>query len=79
MYDKNGEVMALMDPKTAEIKIQSEYKDSVDVKVMVQNSAVLQMYNKKTDSLVFSIALPMEKLIKIEADGFTVKDLSNDA
>jgi len=78
MYDKNDELMALINPKTAEIKIQSGYQDFMDVKVIVQNSAVLQLYNRKTNNIVFSIALPMEKLIKIEADGYTVKDLSND-
>ena len=77
MYDKNNELMALMDSKTAEIKIQSGYQDSVNVKVVVQNSAVLQLYNNKAKSnnLVFSIAIPMEKLMKIEAEWYAIKDL----
>ena len=77
MYDKSGEVMALMNPETAELEFQSWYQNSLDVKVFVQNSAVLQLYNTMTDSLVFSIALPMKQLIKLEAEWYTIKDLSN--
>ena len=40
MYDKSGEVMALMNPETAELEFQSWYQNSLDVKVFVQNSAV---------------------------------------
>ena len=75
MYDKDGKVMALMDPKTAEIKFQTGYKDDYEVNVVVENSSVLQVCNKKTKDAVFSISIPTEKCLKIEADNYKVVDL----
>ena len=75
MYDKNGEVMALMNPDTAEIKIQSGYKDDYEVNVVVQNSSVLQVCNKESGDTVFSISLPTEECSNIEALGYKIEDL----
>ena len=46
MYDKNDEVIALMNPDTAEIKIQPKYVNDYEVNVTVQNSAVLNLCKK---------------------------------
>ena len=75
MYDKGWEVMALMDPDTAEIKILSWYDEIYDVKVFVQNSSVLQVYNTWTNETMFSISIPTQSCLKVEADNYTVTDL----
>ena len=74
MYDKNGEVMALMDPDTAEIKIQSGYEDTYNVRVKVEDSPVLQVCNKEAQPK-FSIVLPTEECLKIEADNYKISKL----
>jgi len=43
---------------------------------VVQDSLVLQLYNKKEDVSVFSISVPSEKCVKLEADNYNVVDLS---
>jgi len=78
MYDKDGGVMALMNPDTAEIKLQSGYKDNYEVNVIVQNSAVLQVCNKKDKDIVFSISIPTKECWNIVADGYEVVDLPED-
>ena len=75
MYDKGWEVMALMNPNNAEIKILSWYDKIYDVKVFVQNSAVLQVYNTWTNESTFSISIPTKKCTKIDAKNYTVVDL----
>ena len=75
MYDKNGNVMALMNPDTAEIKFQSWYENSYEVNVSVQNSSVLRVCDKKDKSAVFSISLPTTECVKIDAENYTVVDL----
>ena len=75
MYDKWWEVMALMNPDTAEINILSWYDLSYDVKVFVQNSSILQVYNTWTNEIMFSISIPTEKCLKVEADNYNVVDL----
>ena len=69
MYDKNGEVMALMDPDTAEIKLQPGYEDTYNVKVKIADSPVLQVCNKEAQPK-FSIVLPTQECVKIEADNY---------
>jgi hypothetical protein len=75
MYDKNSEVIALMDPNTAEIKIQSGYEDLYDVSVSVTNSAVLNVYDKNTKENKFSISLPSKKCVSLEAESFDIVGL----
>ena len=75
MYDKNWEVIALMDPNTAEIKLQTWYIDNFEINVSVEDTAVLSIYNKLTQSSVFSVTIPYEECNKIEADGYKVKNL----
>ena len=75
MYDKNGGVMALMNPDTAEIKLQSGYKDDYEVNVVVQNSSVLQVCNKKSKDAVFSISIPTEECSNIEAEWYKIESL----
>jgi hypothetical protein len=72
MYDKNGEVLALIDPDTAEIKIQPGYEDKYEIKAIVQDKPVLQVCNKKTKNSTFSIALPIDECQKIEADNYKI-------
>jgi hypothetical protein len=75
MYDKNGGVLAMMDPDTAEIKIQEDYKDSYELKALVQDSPVVQVCNKETKDSVFSISIPTERCVKIEANNYKIVDL----
>ena len=75
IYDKNGKVMALMNPNTAEIKLQTWYKDWFDVRAIVQNSSVLQIFNKNTQKSVFSISVPAENCLKIEANNYNIVNL----
>jgi hypothetical protein len=55
MYDKNDAVIALLNPDTSEIKIQSGYLNTYDVKVKVENSAVLYVYDKSSKTNKFSV------------------------
>jgi hypothetical protein len=76
MYDKNDAVIALLNPDTSEIKIQSGYLNTYDVKVKVENSAVLYVYDKSSKTNKFSVSIPTDSCVKIEAaDVFKVVDL----
>ena len=76
MYDKNDAVIALLNPDTSEIKIQTGYIDTYDVKVKVENSAVLYVYDKASKTNKFSVSIPTDSCLKIEAsDGYNVADL----
>ena len=75
MYDKNWNVMALMNPDTAEIKLQEWYKDNYEVNVNIEDSSILQVCNKKTKVPVFSIAIPTENCVKFEAEDYKIVDL----
>ena len=76
MYDKNDAVIALLNPDTSEIKIQSGYLNTYDVKVKVENSAVLYLYDKSSKINKFSVSIPTDSCVKIEAaDVFKVVDL----
>ena len=70
MYDKGWNVMALMDPVTAEIKFQTWYEDLFDVNVIVQNGVILQVYDKELQKSVFSISVPAEKCINFDANNY---------
>ena len=72
MYDKNGEVLALIDPDTAELKIQPGYEDEYEIKAVVQDNPVLQVCNKKSKNSTFSISLPIDECQKIEADNYKI-------
>ncbi len=76
MYDKDDSVIALMNPDTAEIKLQSGYEDKYDVNVEVVNSAVLYVCNKETKENKFSVSIPTDSCLKIEAEGYTVTDIA---
>lgn len=75
MYDKDNSVVALMDPDTAEIKIQSDYKDLFDVNVKVNDNTILELYNKDTKKVVFSMRVPVGEVIKIDAGNYWVSNL----
>ncbi len=75
MYGKNWEVIALMDPDTAEIKIQSGYEDKYDIGVIIQNGLVLQLRDKKSKDSVFSISVPISNCLKIDASNYSIVDL----
>ncbi len=75
MYGKNWEVLALMNPNTAEIKIQTGYEDKYEVGVIVQNGLVLQLRDKKSKDSVFSISVPVENCLDIEAPNYGIVTL----
>lgn len=77
MYDKNENVIALMDPDTAEIKIQSWYVDKYGIRVVVEDSLVLQIFDKedKNQNSVFSIYIPVEDCSNIDEGNYKKKDL----
>ena len=75
IYDKNWKVMALMNPDTAEIKLQTWYKNSYEVRAIVQNSSVLQIFDKVAQHSIFSISIPAEECLKIEANNYSVVNL----
>ena len=75
MYDKDNSVMALMDPNTAEIKIQPGYEDLLSIRVKVQDNTILELYNNDTKKVVFSIRVPIKELVKIEGDSYSVSSL----
>ncbi|MBQ5944884.1 hypothetical protein IJL65_00275 [bacterium] len=68
MYDKDDSVIALMNPDTAEIKLQSGYEDIYQVNVNVVNSAVLHVCNKQTRENKFSVSIPTDSCLNIEAE-----------
>ena len=76
MYDKNDEIIALMNPETAEILIQTGYNELYDIKVLVQESAILQLYNKDSQISTFSISLPTKECVKVDAPNYVIVNLS---
>jgi hypothetical protein len=75
MYDTDESVIALLNPDTSEITIQTGYVDSYEVNVKVINSAVLHVCNKSTKEAKFSVSIPTDSCLKIEAENYTVADL----
>ena len=75
MFSKNWEVMALMDPNTAEIKIQSWFNNSFEVRVNIGDKSVMQVVDKSTQESLFSIIIPTIECVKFEADGYSIADL----
>ena len=78
MYDTDESVIALLNPDTSEITIQTGYVDSYEVNVKVINSAVLHVCNKSTKEAKFSVSIPTDSCLKIEAENYTVADLPKD-
>jgi hypothetical protein len=64
-----------MNPNTAEIKIQTGYENKYDIGVIVQNGLVLQLRDKKSEDSVFSISVPVEKCLKIDAPNYNLVNL----
>ena len=75
MYDKNWNGIASMNPITAEIVLQPEYKENFDIRAIVQDGILLQIFNKKTEESVFSINIPAQSCLKFEANNFNIADL----
>lgn len=75
MYDKNDEVIAIMDPDTGEIKIQDNYKDLYEVTVRVLDNLIIKLFDKKNLIDTFEISVPIKELLKIDADSYLVNDL----
>ncbi len=75
LYDSNDSVIALINPDTAEITLQSWYKDIYEIRVWVEDSAIIKFYNKNSKKYVFSLSFPIEQFIDIKADGYMVIDL----
>ena len=77
IYDKNDEVMALINPDTAEIKFQPWYEDKYGVRVDVQDSLVLQIFDKKSknQNSIFSIYLPVEECSNIDVGNYRKEKL----
>ena len=78
MYDKDDSVIALLNPDTSEIKLQSGYENKYDINVKVINSAVLYVCDKNTKENKFSVSIPTDSCLKIEAGGYEVTDLPED-
>jgi len=75
MYDKDESVIALLNPDTSEIKFQSGYENKFEINVKVVNSAVLYVSDKKTKENKFSVSIPTDSCVKIEAEGYSVETL----
>ena len=78
MYNIDDSVIALMNPNTAEITIQTGYKDSFEINVKVENSAVLYVYDKINKVNKFSVSIPTDSCVKIESDNHKVVDLDKE-
>ena len=78
-YDSNDAVIALVDPETAEIVIQEAFKDSYEINVWVNDAAVINVCNKKTNETAFNLSLPTEELLNIEVGkAYTLVNLTGD-
>jgi hypothetical protein len=75
MYDKDNSVIALMDSETAEIDIQPDCQDSFGIRVKVQDNTIIEVYNRDTNTVVFSIRVPIKEFIKLEGDNYSVSNL----
>lgn len=73
LNDKDGKVMATLDSDTGELKIDDAYSDSVNLEIRVDKSASLWLYND--DALVFDIVLPIQSVLKIEAENYSKVDI----
>jgi hypothetical protein len=78
MYDKDDSVIALLNPDTSEIKLQSGYENKYDINVKVVNSAVLYVCDKSTKENKFSVSIPTDSCVKIDAEGYEVRPLPED-
>ena len=78
MYDKDDSVIALLNPDTSEIKLQSGYENKYDINVKVVNSAVLYVCDKNTKENKFSVSIPTDSCVKIDAEGYEVRPLPED-
>ena len=80
MYDKDDALVALLNPDTSEIKLQSGYEDKFDINVKVENSAVLYLYDKDSKTNKFSVSIPTDSCVKIEGDNdnYKVVDLDKE-
>ena len=76
MYDKKNSVIALMNPDTAEINFQSGYANLYGIRVIVEDSAIIQVFDKKSNKSIFDISLPIKEMVKIEAENYDISDLS---
>ena len=75
MYDKNWNVIALMNPVTAEITLQPEYKENYEIRAIIQDGILLQISDKKTKQSIFSINIPAQNCLKFAADNYSIVDL----
>lgn len=75
LYDSDDSVMALIDPNTAEIVLQSGYRDSHEIKVWVDDSAIIKFYNKEKKRDVFGIYLPIKELVDLKADSYVITSI----
>ena len=79
MYDKDDSVIALLNPDTSEIKLQSGYEDKFEIKVKVENSAVVHVCDKQTQVNKFSVSLPTDSCVNIDvANVYKIWDLAKD-
>ena len=73
MRDANDEVVATINPDTAEIVI--EPWSNYEVNATVEDSLVIHVCNKNSKKDTFDISLPVEEIVKIEAEWYTVSDI----
>ena len=79
LYNADGAVVALVNPDTAEIVLQSGYKDSYDLNVWVNDSAIVKVCNKQDKKSVFTLSLPAKELVDVKVSkAYTLVDLPED-
>ena len=73
MRDATDEIVATMNPDTAEIVI--EPGSNYEVNATVEDSLVIHVCNKNSKKDTFDISLPIQEIIKIEAEWYTISDI----
>ncbi|MEI6672333.1 MAG: hypothetical protein WCL02_03005 [bacterium] len=67
LYDKQGNELATIDPKTGEIKIQKGYENKVNLKINFNSHIpVIELRDKVTNSTLFQIVIPIEAITQIQ-------------
>lgn len=75
IYDTKDNVIALINPSTAEIVIQDGFKDKYEVKVDVEDSTRFRVCDKSSGKSISKLSIPVKRLVDIDVNNYTVIDL----
>lgn len=79
IFSKSDELIAEIDPETGEIQIQKEFENKIQIKISFSNNTpVIQLYDKQSNTLVFNITLPTKSLINVIAPEYSITEINDE-